>query len=223
MPNMHRAAWGFMQSGDFPVPVLHLKFGEGSGNALKDSSPEGNDGVNHGASWAKGYLGPGLGFEGVDNYVSVAHADSLDIRNEFTSIIRVKVTEIVNSTSIIDKGWNWRWLESLADDWFASIVQDSVATVFTVNTETGTLSEAVDKWISLGLTYSVTDSLLIAYLGGVEVDRTATNGLPLAGMTGSDLWLGRRGAWYKGMLDELIIFDVKLTAAQMRQDAQGYR
>jgi len=56
---------------DFPVPVLHMKFGEGKGNIAYDSSPHGNHGTIHGASWVRGHTGSALSFDGVDDYVSV--------------------------------------------------------------------------------------------------------------------------------------------------------
>ena len=79
MPNLRRAAWGFMQSGDFPVPVLHLKFGENTGTEAKDSSPEGNDADIDGASWAKGHLGPGLDFDGIDNRLEALSCSGLPV------------------------------------------------------------------------------------------------------------------------------------------------
>lgn len=53
-------------------------FDEGSGTTAADSSPNGNDGDVHGASWTSGAVHGALAFDGVDDFVSMGDASALD-------------------------------------------------------------------------------------------------------------------------------------------------
>jgi len=59
--------------------MLDLPFSEGVGNIVRDRSLYGNRGTIYGASWIDGKIGKGLNFNGVDNYVEVTDATSLDV------------------------------------------------------------------------------------------------------------------------------------------------
>jgi len=54
--------------------VAEWHFDEGSGNILKDSSGNGNDGTIYGATWTTGISGKALSFDGVDDYVDLGNA-----------------------------------------------------------------------------------------------------------------------------------------------------
>lgn len=65
--------------------VLALNFNEGSGNMVKDKSKYGNHGTVYGATWVDSPVsGKALSFDGVDDYVNVPDAPSLDITDGIT-------------------------------------------------------------------------------------------------------------------------------------------
>jgi len=65
--------------------VGHWKFNEGTGSVAKDSSPEGNDGTIHGASWTNDeQRRMCLYFDGSDDYVNCGNNDSLNIPKNFS-------------------------------------------------------------------------------------------------------------------------------------------
>ena len=71
------------------VGLWHL---DGDAN---DSSGNGNDGTVYGnAGYVSGKFGDALSFDGVDDYVEVAHADSLDMTSAYTLEAWVDVTDV---------------------------------------------------------------------------------------------------------------------------------
>ena len=71
-----------------PLPanlVLGLGLDEGSGTLLSDRSGSGNTGTISGATWtAQGKFGSALSFDGVNDWVTVADANSLDLTTAMT-------------------------------------------------------------------------------------------------------------------------------------------
>lgn len=51
--------------------VAEWHFDDGSGNIVKDSSGNGNDGAIYGATFIDGKFGKALSFDGVDDYVTL--------------------------------------------------------------------------------------------------------------------------------------------------------
>jgi len=63
--------------------VAYWSFDEGSGDTVKDSSGNDNDGtLVNGPVWIKGIKGNALSFEGTDDCVEIPHSDSLDLGAE---------------------------------------------------------------------------------------------------------------------------------------------
>ena len=61
--------WWF--SVDLKSLLAHYALDEGSGDIAVDSSGNGNDGTINGATWTTGKDGGGLGFDGVNDYVTI--------------------------------------------------------------------------------------------------------------------------------------------------------
>ncbi|GAI13042.1 unnamed protein product, partial [marine sediment metagenome] len=69
------------------IMTAHYPMDEGSGGVLNDLSGNGNQGTihdNEGDQWVDGKYGKALQFDGVDDYVSVASSDSLDVTDKIT-------------------------------------------------------------------------------------------------------------------------------------------
>jgi hypothetical protein len=65
-------------------PVAGYSFDEGEGTTAIDQTGEGNDGTIEGASWVNGKFRDALGFDGVDDCVTVPNSASLQLAEEFT-------------------------------------------------------------------------------------------------------------------------------------------
>ncbi|MCX6013468.1 MAG: hypothetical protein NTV30_08710, partial [Chloroflexi bacterium] len=61
-------------------------FDEGSGNKVKDSSKNGNDGKLTGTKWVDGKFGKALDFNGSSDYVEIPDSDSLDVTNSIAIV-----------------------------------------------------------------------------------------------------------------------------------------
>jgi len=85
--------------------VGHWRFNEGTGSTAKDSSPFGNNGTIHGASWVRGKFGYALKFDGTDDYVDCGSDDSLNITDAITieAWIYPKGAGVSTYPRIIDK------------------------------------------------------------------------------------------------------------------------
>ncbi|CAA6826569.1 MAG: Unknown protein [uncultured Sulfurovum sp.] len=82
--------------------VAHYEF-EGNAN---DSSGNGNDGTEHGGvAYVDGVIGQAGSFDGVDDYVEIAHDSSLNIDTMLTLSVWINIKTLPNSWSpIIHKG-----------------------------------------------------------------------------------------------------------------------
>ena len=68
--------------------VAEWHFDEGSGNVVKDSSGNGNDGIIYGASWVDGKFGKALSFDGKDD--SIKNVWNQAFNSELTRVIWFK-------------------------------------------------------------------------------------------------------------------------------------
>ena len=68
-----------------PGLVAHWKFDEGSGTTASDASGNGNTGtLINGPQWTAGKVGNALYFDGIDDVITVADSNSLDLSSAFT-------------------------------------------------------------------------------------------------------------------------------------------
>jgi hypothetical protein len=76
--------------------VAHWQFDEGSGTTTVDSSGNGHDGNLLGdPQWVAGMIGSGaLSFDGSDGLVDVGHDEALNITDELTITLWVKVADL---------------------------------------------------------------------------------------------------------------------------------
>ena len=94
-------------------------FNDANSTYSTDSSGNGNHGVNNGATVEMGYYGPGMSFDGIDDYVQISDATSLNEDIEATNEITITswIKKVDNSTNpsgyymLVDKsdnGYNLR-------------------------------------------------------------------------------------------------------------------
>ena len=81
-------------------PVAEWHFDEGTGNIVKDSSGNGNDGIIYSATWVDGKFGKALSFDGVDDYVDVTGPTGTF--NELTIETWVKINQYKEYGKIVD-------------------------------------------------------------------------------------------------------------------------
>jgi len=237
MLNMKRSMRFQMESGDFPVPVLYLKFGENAGIEAKDSSPEGNDGTIEGASWVNGVIGPGLGFDGDNDYVEIDDADELDGFTEGASWEFWMKSEDI--TKMENGSWRWMISKYLTTEnqrvWAAALYRVEGETRLRLmisdnGTTFGFWSKTID-WEDDELHHIVwvwkPGEHPNLYIDGElqTLDALSTPRDTVYAGTASVL-LGKcgynpAGRWFEGLLDELLVYDVALTSQQVLKHYYG--
>ena len=84
--------------------VLGLGFEEGAGTVTVDNSGQGNHGLLSGPAWTtQGKFGSALSFDGIDDWVTVADANSLDLTTGVTLEAWVKPSELSGYPSVLVK------------------------------------------------------------------------------------------------------------------------
>jgi hypothetical protein len=199
-------------------PVGAWGFDEATGTAATDASGRGNNGTISGATrTTSGKIGAALTFDGVNDWVTVPDAASLDLTN------RATLEAWVFPTSL---GGLWRTAllkEQPGQLVYALYANNDVsrpsghlfsgADIFT----NGTAALALNAWSHLAMTWDGTTQRL--WLNGVQVGSRAVGGtLPnstgVLRFGGNNVW----AEWFAGRLDEIRIYDRALTQTELQAD-----
>ena len=192
-------------------------FDEGNGTVVEDRSGAGNDGTVSGASWTTaGRHGGALDFDGVDDWVTVADAPSLDLTGPMTLQAWVKPDTLGTWDSIVMK-------EAPGDLSYALYATSSS----TSRVPGGWLGSSsvwgpwllpTTAWSHVTFTYD--GAVLRLYLNGVlglSSARTKTvvpSSDPLR-IGGSGEWLDE---FFDGKIDDVRIYNRALSAAELSAD-----
>lgn len=211
-----------MESGDFPVPVLFLKFGENTGTEAKDSSPEGNDMDIEGPTWTTGFKGPGLDFDDIDDYGKISDSASFSALSAITLAAWMYQKGLGDFHTILeqDEGYVFRtdafdylkfWVHLGAAGW--KLVASSIEAVVKIS--------PIERWFFVVGTWESGEGKV--YINAVERGSTTQTG---SMNDGGDLIIGANAAkdsnLMKGILDEVRIYDVAFSARQVRELFYGF-
>ncbi len=190
----------------------------GSSNAI-DISGQGNHGTLKGATQVTtGRFGKALAFDGINDWVTINDAASLDLTTGMTLEAWVFPTTSSGTRDILIKegagvdiynlyARNWRGLPE-ANIFLGGINQTA---------EEGGAALAPNVWTHLAGTYDGTSLWL--FVNGTEVARTPMSGLittsagPLR-IGGNSLW----GEFFKGRIDEVRVYNRALSATEINTD-----
>lgn len=195
-------------------------FNEGQGPTVADLSGSGNAGTISGASWSTaGRFGNALQFDGVNDWVTVADAASLDLTTGLT--IEAYVFPTVTPTG-------WRTLVAKEGTgtvpYFLHANTDSnqPVTGLTIGGNEwmlfGTAALPVNTWTHVAATYDGTTQRL--FVNGTQVASRAQTGA--AAVTTGPLRIGGNGVYgefFQGRIDEVRIYNRALSAAEIAADA----
>jgi hypothetical protein len=193
-------------------------FNEGTGSKAFDSSGNNNTGTLFGnAAWSTGgKFGGALVFDGASR-VDIADSASLRLTTGMTLEAWVQPAGTLT-------GWNTVVLKEQTGGLVYAMYGNTdtnrpsghVFVTAEVNTR-GTVQVAANVWTHLAATYD--SSILRLYVNGTLVNSIAVGGaiLPATGalrIGGNAIW----GEYFKGMIDEVRIYDHALSAAQIQTD-----
>ena len=196
--------------------VAAYSFNEGTGATVADSSGTGNNGSTTNTTWtASGKYGNALVFNGSNSLVTVPDTASLHLTTAMTLEAWVNPSTVTAAWSdVIYKGNDNYYLEGTSSSTFPAVGGTFGAAGTTL---LGTTALAANTWTHLAATYD--GATLRLYINGTQVASTARTG-NLATSTNA-LQIGGDslyGQTFSGMIDEVRIYNVALTQAQIQSD-----
>lgn len=199
-------------NGTAPGLVAAYGFEEGSGNTVADASGQGNTGTSAGASWATGKFGKALSFDGVDDIVTVADSNSLDLTTGMTLEAWVKPDVVTSARTVLmkERSPNLSYGLYAAADPNGPRADGPAALDSPTSLPTG-------KWTHLAVTYN--GSTLKIWVNGNVVASKATTASMVAGS--GPLRIGSNTLWnerFDGLIDEVRVYNRPLTEAELEND-----
>jgi glucose/arabinose dehydrogenase len=198
-----------------PGLVAGYSFDAVSGTVAADASGRGHTGTIAGAAWsAAGKYGGALSFDGVDDWVTIADADDLDLTSRMTLAAWVRPSVISGRwrTVIFKEGGPLAYSLYAHDRVSAPIAELRIGTSLPNARGTGPL--ALNTWSHLAATYD--GAALRLYVNGALVRSTPATGTiaTTAGVLrlgGNNVW----NEWFQGLIDEVRVYDRALTQAEI--------
>src|SRR6266446_866464 len=197
--------------------VAAYAFDAGTGSTVADASGNGNTGTIVNATWATaGKYGHALSFNGTNARVDINDAAALHLTTAMTLEAWVNPSVVSNAwRDLVYKGNDNYYLMATTDH--SSLPGGGIISGGTYAETFGTTILATNTWTHLAATYDGTTLRL--YVNGVQVSSVAKTGTILTST--NPLQLGGDsiyGQYFQGMLDEVRVYNVALTAAQVQAD-----
>ncbi|MBC8473110.1 MAG: LamG domain-containing protein [Planctomycetes bacterium] len=197
--------------------VGHWRFDEGTGDAVNDSSGNGNNGtLIDSVQWADGQIGSALKFDGTPGYVLIPHGDSLKLINQGDYTITMwfrqdVVTGIANLLQQTDVNGTGRTL----------LLADAADGIRAYLGGTSTLSGVIEEaglWyhVAMVVTEGGAADTIEFYINGeqagtpAQVNSEDCEGDYLIG-TNKDL----NGRWINGLVDDMRFYNHALSEAEV--------
>lgn len=200
----------------FPRVVVAYAFDEGTGTVVTNAAGSGNNGTVSGATWTNaGKYGSALVFNGTSARVTIPDSVSLHLTTGMTLEAWVD-SSVVNSAwrDVIEKGNDDYYLMATSDN---SSLPAAKASPYSPPSLFGSAPLPINSWTQLAATYD--GAILRLYVNGTQVaSRAQTGNIPTSANAltiGSDPFYGQ---YFSGMIDEVRIYNVALTAAQIQLD-----
>ena len=202
-----------LPAGGSPALVAAYGFDEGTGPTTADLSGNGNTGAIANATWtASGKFGSALVFNGSNALVTIADAPELNLTTAMTLMAWVKPSSVSTLfTDVIWKDYFAYFLEATSNTGAPGVGAFINGTAHVWVPTPSALT--VGAWAHLAATYDGANVRL--YVNGVQVGISAQTGT--IGTTTTPLWIGG-SQYFSGVIDEVRIYNVALTQAQIQAD-----
>ena len=212
--------------------VLHLSFDENSiqGDTVTDLSEEGNDGtINGSAKMVAGKHGEALEFDGKDDFVEVPLEDSITFSTGDSLTVQVWIKtddEPPKNDGIVGNyrpGTDAVWILSVSGDDAAARGKMG----FSVRDKGRANSAGIrsvdflndDEWHVLAGVRDQKAKKIRFYVDGKLIDEVDDNTKDIN--SGQSIWVGEHlNRFYKGLIDEVKVWNRPLTAAELDQSGQ---
>ncbi len=199
-------------------------FDEGTEGLVGDSSGNGNNGTIHGTNMATGKIGTALEFDGLDDYVSIPDAPTLN------PVAEITLSAWVNPCVIPQDGWNKiiaKPYTNYTTPWqqYALALHDNQF-VFELNTEgakdviASTETLEPNTWYHVTGTYDGSEMRIYvnAALNGTIQKSGAIVAYPTDVHIGAGIYSDAETEYLNGTIDEVKIYSRALSAEEIRAD-----
>lgn len=196
--------------------IASWSFDEQSGTMAFDSAGD-NDGTIYGATRADGILGGALDFDGVDDYVDCGNNDSLDMTDELTISAWIKrpnfstygvIVGKTNGNSVTAGYGLFSYKEGLEFTFYSQGWQRTTPRV----------AVTANQWHHVAGTFN--GNILYLYMDGEQRASLAYNG-DITTAAGYPVqiayWRSQNPHSFNGLIDEVRIYDVALSDAEIRE------
>ena len=197
--------------------VAAFGFEETSGTSVVDKSGKGNAGTVNGATRStSGKFGSALSFDGVNDWVTVADASTLDVTNAMTLEAWVNPSASSSWRTVMMKEQTGGLAYGLYSTTDTSRPSGHIYTTSEFDTR-GTAAVALNAWTHLAVTYD--GATLRMYVNGTQastrnVTGSIINSTGALRIGGNNIW----SEWFQGRIDELRVYRRTLSAAEIQTD-----
>jgi hypothetical protein len=192
-------------------PVAAYGFEDTAPASAGDSSIYGSTATVHGAVRTPGRHGTGMSFDGVDDSISVPDTGPVNLASGMTLEAWVKPEQT--------SGWRTVMLKQrLSNVSYGLYGSGGVIATDNVDSQAPIAGLQASVWTHLAVTYDGTT--LRAYENGVQVGANSTPEGPITpgngplSIGGNSIW----GEWFRGIIDEVRVYDRALTPAEIQAD-----
>jgi glucose/arabinose dehydrogenase/PKD repeat protein len=200
--------------------VAAYGFDAGSGASVADSSGRGNPGSVSGAVWdGAGRFGSALRFDGVNDWVTVADAASLDLAAGMTVEAWVRPSALGGWRTVVFKERPGGVVYGLFADQAGGRPLGQVF-IGAERNAVGSASLPLNSWSHLASTFD--GSTVRLFVNGVLAGSSSVSGAMAAStgvlrIGGNSVW----SEWFAGLIDEVRVYNRALGAAEIQQDMQA--
>jgi type II secretory pathway pseudopilin PulG len=204
---------------DAPIRALaHWKFDEGAGTVAADCA-SGFNATIVGATWTTGHFGRALNF--THDEVIVPYADALSLTAAVTISAWIEPTAISgNFATILQKG-----CAPTPVNYYLAIVGGEVEFGFHNDVwyefRTAGVGLKKDTWYHVATTYNMMTGGILTYVNSVQVYAATATTTPWTDTSDIDIGNSCKNEAFPGVLDDLQIYSVVLTADQIKNVMQG--
>ncbi|MBK1827996.1 discoidin domain-containing protein [Haloferula rosea] len=203
---------------DPSVLVGHWKFDDSAGSTVADSSGNGFDGINVGASWVAGIDGGALGFDGSGSQVTLPAAAFSGISDQITVSIWVNGSagQPVNNSVFYAVSGNQRVLNVHLPWGDSEVYWDAGSSSgYDRINKLATEAEFKDGWNHWVFTKDAGSGVMKIYLNGKLWHSGLGKTKTMTGITAATIGSQISGVHYDGNLDDVRLYDVALSEQEV--------